>query len=216
MNSSAVIELHFLPCIQFFSKLLIYEKVLIEQWENYSKGSYRNRCLIAGVNGVQRLSIPLKKGKNQQQNIQQVAISYNEPWQNEHWTSIQSAYGNAPFFEYYAEEIKTAFLTKETFLFDYNLLLLNTFIRLTGIETNIELTSVYNHKVTTQDDLRNSILPKPNYFSKDQTFKQKKYSQVFEEKNGFSANLSILDLLFCTGPESSYIIEQSFVDYFLE
>ena len=37
-----------------------------------------------------------------------------------------------------------------------------------------------------------------------------KYSQVFEEKNGFIPNLSILDLIFCMGPQAAYYLENSY------
>ena len=51
-------------------------------------------------------------------------------------------------------------------------------------------------------DYRESIHPK-----KESQINFKTYFQVFEEKNGFLKNLSILDLLFNQGPQSSnYLI----------
>ncbi|MFT6000059.1 MAG: hypothetical protein ACI81P_002519, partial [Neolewinella sp.] len=47
-----------------------------EAHENYQKGGWRNRCQIAGPNGVQLLSIPLEKGKHQKKPIQEVRISH--------------------------------------------------------------------------------------------------------------------------------------------
>ena len=35
-----------------------------------------------------------------------------------------------------------------------------------------------------------------------------KYTQVWEDKFEFIPNLSILDLLFCTGSEASYILKK--------
>ena len=63
-------ELHFLPCIGVFQHYAHADVIQLEAQENYQKGSYRNRCHILGANGLQRLSIPLVKGKNNQQNIQ--------------------------------------------------------------------------------------------------------------------------------------------------
>ena len=54
--------------------------------------------------------------------------------------------------------------------------------------------SLSYHKETDKTDLRNS------YF---EIQKQEKYQEVFESNCGFIANLSILDLLFNLGPESS-------------
>ena len=99
-RNTLLIEAQYLPSIQFFSKLTRFSTLLLEAHENYQKGSYRNRCHIAGANGLMRLSIPLRKGKNEQLPIQKTLISYDEPWITQHWQSIRSAYGNAPFFPY--------------------------------------------------------------------------------------------------------------------
>ena len=60
-------------------------------------------------------------------------------------------------------------------------------------------------------DFRNSIFPKKHRQKEDGAFKPVHYSQVFEDKNGFIPNLSILDLLFCTGPQAILILENSVV-----
>ena len=55
-------------------------------------------------------------------------------------------------------------------------------------------------------DFRNGISPKAHKAFPDSNFTPYKYGQVFEAQNGFLPNLSILDLLFCTGPEASFIL----------
>jgi len=220
MNStnSILIELHYLPSVQYFSKLFHYEKVVLEGHENYSKGTYRNRCHIAAANGVQRLSIPLKKGKNRQQNIREVEISYDEHWQSEHWHSIKSAYGNSPYFEFYVDELQPFFKQKETFLWDWNMGLLQKMVELLQVDCALELSEKY---VTTKEveesptaslrqlDLRNSIQPKISRHKEDPNFEPARYGQVFMEKHGFLGNLSTLDLLFCVGPGGSEVLRRS-------
>lgn len=206
----ALIELHYLPSIQYYCKLVQYASIGIEQHENYNKGSYRNRTHIAGPNGLHRLSIPLEKGKNQKQNIQEVRIAYREHWQSQHWHSIQTAYGNAPFFEFYEEDIKAIYKEKQTFLFEWNWIILNTINELIGIAPKLEKTTDYE-KTPSADcrDLRNTISPKLAQQSIDPNFKQAPYPQIFIEKTGFLPNLSILDLLFCTGPQTILYLENS-------
>ena len=85
-----LLSIHYLPNVQWFSKLVVGNAV-IEQHENYVKGSYRNRCHIVAANGVLPISIPLQKGKHQQTPIREVRISYIDLWQKMHWQSIQSA-----------------------------------------------------------------------------------------------------------------------------
>lgn len=207
-NTIALLELHYLPCVQYFIQLLKYEKVILEQHEHYQKRSYRNRCHIMGANGLLRLSIPLQSGKNQQMNIREVKISYQENWQQLHWKSITSAYRNAPFFEYYADYLAPLFEQKEIFLFDWNYKLLLQLIELLQLENNTQCSEQYEPKPPFPIvDLRNSIQAKKSRHKEVLHFEVNPYAQVFEERHGFVPNLSILDLLFCTGPQAILYLE---------
>jgi len=183
---------------------------MIEQHENYRKGSYRNRMHIASANGLLRLSVPLIKGKNEKQSIRDVRISYEEPWQNKHWTAIQSAYGNSPYFNDYSAIFLPFFKEKKTYLFDLNLAVLKELVTLLDMDTHIEYSTDYA-KETTSDrmDLRHCLSPKPNKGEVDKYFKSISYPQVFMEKTGFLPNLSILDLLFCQGPAAIITLQRS-------
>lgn len=220
MTKTILIELQYLPSIQYFSKLSFFETTLIEQHENYLKGTYRNRCHIVGANGIQRLSIPLQKGKNERQSIRDVRISDHTHWQAQHWNSIKSAYGKSPYFEYYADEIEPFYKKKYEFLFDWNWDLMNCVIDCLSIDCELKLTKRFIKKtedIISSDnlshiiDFRNSISPKKHRQKEDPHFKPTKYAQVFEEKHGFVPNLSILDLLFCVGPESYRILDESII-----
>ncbi len=211
-QNAVLLELQYLPPVQYFTKFIQYEKVVIEQHEHYVKRSFRNRCHIATANGIQRLSIPLKKGKNEQQIIREVRIAYEEDWQKNHWAAIISAYSNAPFFEHYEEDFQPFFSKRFDFLFDFNFELLKMVLQILDVKKTVNLSHSYQ-KVTLENfaDFRNQIIPKSKRDDKDLHFKAMKYSQVFEEKNGFIPNLSILDLIFCTGPQASYYLENSIV-----
>lgn len=213
-NKEAILlELQYLPPIQYFAKLVEYSEVWIEQEENYRKGSYRNRCHIATANGLMRLSIPLEKGKNEQMPIRQVRIAYEEPWQRQHWIGIRSAYGRAPFFDFYAEELAPFYEKEWAYLFDFNWALLLKLMELIGLPADLRLTEAYQEKPAANiSDYRNSIFPKKHRQKKDSRFKAPKYRQLFEERHGFMPNLSILDLLFCTGPQTLLYLESAIVN----
>ena len=85
--SAVLSELHFLPCVGVFQHYAQAETIVLEAHENYQKGSYRNRCHILGANGLQRLSLPLAKGKNNQLNIREVQLSHEQDWPRQHWQS---------------------------------------------------------------------------------------------------------------------------------
>lgn len=210
MNKKAVIEWQYLPPVQYFTKWVFYEEVILEHAENYRKGSYRNRTYIAGANGPLRLTIPLRRGKNQQQNIQEVTIAYDQPWPQQHWGSIQSAYGNAPFFAFYADELEPLFRERPEKLIDWNRQLLSLLLELLGLPADLPVTYTWQAQLPPDtDDLRNTIHPKVHRREQDAYFTPQPYAQVFTEKHGFLPNLSILDLLFCAGPESLFILEAS-------
>ncbi len=205
-----LLELQYLAPIQYYAKLCSGQPVLIEQHEHYIKRSYRNRAHILGANGVMRLTIPLKKGKNEGQPIRDVQIEYVQKWQQQHWQSIRSAYGKSPFFEHYSEELRPFFEKKYKFLFDFNSELMEILMDLIGVNSSVSLTNSYTHKPSEGIlDLRNSIHPKERHHKPDPHYQSITYAQVFQDKFGFVSDLSVLDLLFCMGSETSLILEQS-------
>ncbi len=181
--------LFYLPPVSWCAAAWKSEAVAIEAHEHYQKGSLRNRCYIAGPNGVQRLSIPLEKGKNRQMPIRETRIAHDEPWQRQHWRSIRTAYGNAPYFGHYADDLAPFYEKPYTFLFDYNLDLL-AFILQKKLGWPGEIRMSESYKVP--DHIERSKLPR--------------YPQVFEEKHGFLPDLSVLDLLFCCGKHGGEIL----------
>ncbi len=199
-----IIESQYLPPISYFAVLLKQPSIFIEQYENYQKGSYRNRCHIATANGILRLSIPLEKGKNNQTPIKEVKIYNADNWQIQHWRAMKSAYGKSPYFEFYADELCLFFEKKYDFLLDWNTDLLRFMTENIGLPVDIQLTDNYYKNDNTIMDYRNVISPKKENLN---LFQDLHYGQVFEDKHGFIPNLSILDLLFCKGPEAIFVID---------
>jgi WbqC-like protein family len=211
----------YLPPISWCAAFWNARSVVIEAGENYQKGSLRNRAYIAGPNGIQRLSIPLVKGKHQQTPIQEVRIAYEEPWQRQHWRTITTAYGNAPYFEHYAGEIQRFYTERFEFLFDFNLELLKfILVKKMGWNPvgrgNIELRANDSGALANPSPTGDGAgvnkeaiakwvaLPHP-HGSESCVH----YPQVFEDKQGFLPNLSVLDLLFCCGKRGGEILERS-------
>lgn len=205
-----LLETQYLPSVAWCAAVWREQVVALDAAEHYQKGSLRNRCHIAGPNGPHRLSIPLVKGKHQQTSIREVRISYLEPWQRQHWRSIQAAYGNAPYFEHYAEEIRPFYERKFEFLFDYNLEFQTLILKKKlGWKGEFTFQDQYFPVGTwsAESDLRNQIGGDPNDFP--EWFTPQRYPQVFEERTGFLPNLSVLDLLFCCGKTGSEVLSNT-------
>lgn len=189
-------EIQYFPAVDFFSKMKAFDPFSIEQFEHYQKGGLRNRCFILASNGRLPLSVPLKKGKNSQQPIRDVRISYDVNWQLQHWLSIQSAYGKSTYYSDYEAEVKQLFNAKPEFLFEYNLLIIDTLLNLMQLPLQYRLTEKFEGSVIE--------VGKVSHQSTEST--SKPYPQVFSDRFDFVANLSVLDLLFNTGPEAFYYL----------
>ena len=204
-----LIENQLFPPVLAFALALKEGKLLIEACENYNKGSFRNKFSVMSSGGTTTLSIPLDKGKNNSKPIKEVTISYAENWQQNHLRTIQTNYGKSPFFEDYFPEIERIYSVDFEYLFDLNLKALDLISQLLSLNLPIDITNEYQNDYSLNHsgikDYRNIITPKLN--TKSYNFKT--YPQVFEDRHGFIPNLSILDLLFCMGPESIIILKET-------
>lgn len=170
--------------------------ILFEIQDNYQKQSYRNRCYITGPNGKQLLSIPIKYDSSVGRiKSKDIKVENNFPWQAQHFKALKVAYRSSPFFELLEEELSPIFNKQYTFLYDVNLATLQFVLDTLEMNIPIEQTSTYQE--TYNADYRGIAHKK---FTPPES--NKSYTQMFDEKNGFIKNLSILDLLFMEGPNT--------------
>jgi hypothetical protein len=192
LNNPLLSTAYFGP-ISYYAILLQHPDCSIEMHEHFVKQSIRNRCDIYGANGKLQLTIPKQRKGSSKTIIKEIQISYKQDWQKQHWTAIQSAYNSSPYFEYYKDEFLPFFEEQEEYLVNFNDKLQVVILKFLQEEKDIKTTTEYLHKGDFTD-LRNHTW---------NLEKQERYDQVFMEKHGFIANLSILDLLFNLGPESA-------------
>jgi hypothetical protein len=189
--------------VHYFARLINSSEAIIEKYENYSKQSYRNRCEIFGANGKLSLSIPILIASRKKILIKDVKISYETNWQKLHWKTIESAYRNSPFYEYYIDEFEVFFVKRYDFLYDFNRQILDTVCKNLKISIPIKDSEDY---IFADDalinDFREIIHPKKDYHLSDPDFNPALYFQVFSDRFGFIPNLSILDVLFNLGNQS--------------
>ena len=150
---------YFAP-IQYYSEILKADKVYIEQFENFIKQTYRNRCVIPGGNGPIQLIVPVVKGRGPKILIKDLRISYDTDWQRNQWRTIFSAYSSSPFFEYYKDDILPFFEKRDTFLLDFNLRIHDAICELLEIDNIAVLTSDFEKVPEGTVNLRESISPK--------------------------------------------------------
>lgn len=208
---NAIFTTAYLGPVHYYARFMQYYKVQVEQYDSYIKQSYRNRCAIYGANGLLNLSIPVVKKHKQKTLVRDTEIDYTTRWQNNHWRSIISAYNSSPFFEFFAPDFEPFYKKKWNFLIDFNMELHRLIIDILELDTICELSREFNHYFNGYD-YRDLITPKTNrLLNTDNEFNPHTYTQTYSIKHGFIENLSIIDLLFNTGPEAESVLSKSIV-----
>ncbi len=179
----------YFPSINTLAYLMQFDTIIIEASENYQKNSLRNRCYLTGSQGKFLLSVPLSKGKNQQQSIRGVKIAYDIDWASIHIKTIKTNYSKAPFFDYYFDNVQSILYKKHQFLLDLNWDILVFYSEAFQWHPSFSFTSEYEN-------------PNLDYLSNS---KPMTYPQLFENFTGNVPDLSALDLLFCMGPNRKYL-----------
>ncbi len=197
-----ILPLAYLPSVQWFAVYFNADKILIERYDSFTKQTFRNRTRILSPNGVQTLIVPVLDGRsNKKIPYRNVRIDYSHKWISKHLNSIKTAYGSAPFFEFYFEPISQIIKQKIERLYDLNLALLERIFAMLDCEVKFSFTKHF----MSDDEVKNNGFEDFRFLINKKASiaaQLPKYPQVFEDKFGFSQNLSILDLLFNLGPES--------------
>lgn len=202
MNTSCLIELHYLPCLAWFSAVRRYSTIVLEKHEQFRKQSYRNRCYLLGANRVEKLVIPVSARHNHTL-VTDLQIDYSQKWVTNHWRTIESAYRKAPYFEHYAPSLHAILFSRQAFLYDLNYNLLTLSLKWLNLSVRLtESTSYHKQAAEGTTDLRNQFSPKRPIH--ETYYTPVPYTQVFG--NSFVKNLSIIDLIFCSGPEAQKYI----------
>lgn len=194
----------FIP-VHVFSEIMKFDNIIIEKCDNYQKRTFRNRFSLVSPQGLVYFSIPLKKGKNRQKFVD-VEISYENDWIRSLANAIRSYYSSSPFFDHYFAKIIEVLEKEENSLFELNNSFRDLVFELLEIEKSVTFTSEYLKQYNDENiiDLREKYLP----VKKTEIYRNlKPYPQVYEDKLGFVANASILDMLFNMGKSSIFYLK---------
>ena len=208
--TTLLIEPHYFPSVAYVALLSQHERILLEVHEHYPKQTYRNRCYVQGANRVQLLSVPVQKPARGTI-TKDIQVDGGTTWRHHHWRTLRSAYGKAPFFDFFAQTFHDILYQKSQFLLDFSIPILTECLKILQLE-KLHLTESKEYQKEPsggQNDLRNTLraqLPPdcPAFF------RPVPYHQVFGKD--FVPNLSVIDLLFCEGSRANSIIRRSIVD----
>ena len=204
MKKSIAADLHYFPNLEFFAAITGADELVFFPEEIYQRQSYFNRTQIRLANKVGTLSVPIQ-GRRPRISQQKIQIDYDQNWVNIHLRSIQSAYGKAPFYEYYIPYFEKVFQQNPESLWLLNWEMLTICLKLLGLSVKMRVQNP-SEDLSCIDDIRGHLMPSVP-FSERNYYQAEPYFQLFGLD--FDPNLSILDLLFCEGLASKSILLKS-------
>ena len=195
MIMKILLPIFYLPPVSWFAVFLKDEnQIVLEQYENFPKQTFRNRTNIYGANG--RLSLIIPINHSGERVMKEIKVSHRENWQKLHWKSIKTAYQSSPYFEFYEDKLQKIFEFESDSLIQFNLNALKIVLDILKTEKAYSLNIEYV-KIPLEENYREKFSAK-----KESEIEMEEYYQTFTDKMGFMKDLSILDLICNKGPET--------------
>ena len=190
----------------------------------YTRRDWRNRNRIKTPQGLKWLTIPVETRGKYSQLIRETRIT-DPDWAGNHWRQIQQCYGQSSYFETFRSEIEDCYRRagELEFLSDVNVLFINAIRELIGISSVITSSAEYQSDSSKSDKIFDICVQAQatNYLSgpaaKDylvtsdftsagidvEWMDYSGYAEYPQRFEGFEHAVSILDLLFNTGPDAA-------------
>ena len=218
----------YLPYIGFFERMADADIFVLLDDVGYQKNGFINRNKIKTEKGPKWITVPVKN-RSSNLKINEVLIDNSKDWQASQWNSIAAAYSKSPYFKEYSKFFEQTFNKKWERIADLNFYLIENVAKLLGINSKIMKSSDLKISGKATERLINicQCLKADNYLSgpgnedhqvekeefekKDikvevKEFSNPEYAQMYMAKE-FFPYMSIIDLLFNEGPNSSDIIK---------
>jgi hypothetical protein len=224
--TAAIHQPNFLPWGGFFYKWLQSDILVFLDDVQFVRRGYSSRIKIKGPEGERRITVPVIKKGRYYQRIDEVEIEKDPAWKKKISGNLCACYGKAPFFKDYFPGFEAIIEKAHTHLVDMNIELLEWLSRQLGIDTKTVRAS-HLPGITGQSTQRLVSICRAVGATKYLSgFGGQKYQdeEVFRE-NGielavydftppvytqlwgkFIPGLSVLDLLFNSGPRSKALL----------
>lgn len=193
--------------IRYYAAMLAFENITIHSGEKYNKNVWAwNHCRIIGANGIQTLTLPLiKSSEGPVTTLKDISISEHGDWRRIHWGALFSAYGKSPFFDYIADDLQAIYENKNiTNLLDFNMAIHNLIVDFLDLPFKVSVCDEIHPEDI--NDLRRKVGEKKT--DNISFIENQPYWQVWQERYGFTPDMSILDLLMTQGRESILILNK--------
>lgn len=218
---TAILQSNYIPWKGYFHLIQSVDTFVVYDSVQFTKNDWRNRNRLI-LNGTANwITIPVRH-QNLNQTIRDTKVA-NPKWASKHWKTIQQAYSKAPYFNDFSDKIAESYvqLSSETKLTEINLTLIRLICEILNIKTEI----ITDDQFDLPDDRLERLItickktnastylsgPAAKSYVDTRKFNESgislewmnydKYRPYKQLSTDFDHNVSILDLLFCNGPE---------------
>ena len=223
MKKIAISQSNYIPWKGYFDAINMVDEFVLYDDMQYTKRDWRNRNRIKTKDGAQWLSIPVEVKGKYYQRINETKIN-DHNWSKDHWNTIAHNYAKAPHFKEYKDIFEPLYLNNaEPLLSKVNYSFITAICQLLGIRTRITWSSDYELKEDRNERLVHicSQLGGTDYYSgpaakaymDESVFEQAGIRVHYYDYSGypdygqlhgtFEHAVSILDLIFCEGPNAA-------------
>jgi hypothetical protein len=221
----------YIPWRGFFEQVYLADIFIFYDDVQYDKHGWRNRNRIKTHQGVRWLTIPVYSKGHIKEGIpiNEIEIDNRQAWNSKHWALLQQEYGKAPYFERYAALLEDFYSRQPVLLADFTIDLTIALARAMGINhtrfIRSSSLSVNGSKTDRLIDILTQIGateyisgPSAREYIEEEKFcsagiklkymvyNYPEYPQLYPP---YDPQVSILDLLFMTGPDAlDYIVQE--------
>ncbi|MDL5057054.1 WbqC family protein [Geitlerinema calcuttense NRMC-F 0142] len=226
MTIAAVHQPQYFPYLGFFHKLARADIFIAMDSVEFLRRGLQHRNKIKTRTGEQWLTVPVFH--QEKQHILQVQIDRELPWARKHWGTLKTNYQPAPYFDLYASELQQILCQDWSSLCELNMTLLQWVMQKLDIHIPIVRLSelkveghksellIYACQAVGADTYLSgsggrrymdlSLFEAAGVKVLWQEFAHPLYPQLFPQV-GFISQLSILDVLFCCGPDTCKFLD---------
>jgi len=219
----AILQSNYIPWKGYFDIIHDVDEFVFHDDLQYTKQDWRNRNRIKTARGLRWLTIPV--GNDEKRRICDVELP-RSPWASRHWASLEEAYENAPYFETYRPLLETIYQTTWTNLSGLNQHIIRTIAGLLGAKATFRDSRELSLRGRKQERVIEILRhlgadayvsgPSARNYLDPERFAAEGIDLVWKSYDGypqypqryppFVHEVTILDLLFHTGPDAPHYI----------
>ncbi len=218
----AIVQSSYIPWKGYFDLIRSVDEFILLDDVQFTRRDWRSRNQIKTQHGLAWLSVPVNTRGRYTQTILETTIS-DASWADRHWQTLRASYAQTPFFRAYADRVEALYRgAASDRLSDVNHAFLTGLCGMLGIETRVTWSTDYAVRSGRSERLVDLCLasgateylsgPSARDYLDVAAFEAAGVQVRFADYGGypeypqphgpFVHQVSVLDLLFCTGPRA--------------